>query len=121
MRSLFCAIVKAVRANQPGGTFSANGNKLTYLDGYQVGLLGTELRFSKDLPPEDLYELAMWVAEQDMSAHTDSEFGLWASSDTEYCVDVSIHVSDRDRALRLGKGHQQEAVYDWATGKALYC
>jgi hypothetical protein len=119
MREVFAAIVRAVSSNESGGTFGKNGTPVRYCTGYQVGLYGTELRF-KWLDAHEVYEVCEWLLSVRLDVESGAFVGLWFDTDTgEYCLDVSVHIAERDRALNWGRVNTQKAVWDWANSESV--
>lgn len=119
MRDLFAAIVRAVSSNQSGGTFDRDGKPAQYRTGYQVGLWGQELRF-KWLDASEVFDVVSWLGRVRGDLDGGAFVGLWFDTDTgEYCLDVSIYIAERERALRLGKYNTQKAIWDWANSESV--
>ena len=45
--------------------------------------------------------------------------GLWIDKDQLY-IDLSVYMGDYDLAVKLGKKHNQKAIFDWENNESIY-
>lgn len=100
-------IVSATAANG-GGTFEA-GTLLPFepTDGYAVAIASVA-RLSVHTPAAQLVDTARRVAQE----YGSSFVGTWVHEGYVY-VDPVQYVRDRERAIRIGREHGQQAIYSF--------
>lgn len=90
---------------EDGGMTLENGSRVTYKRGYQVATEGKETRSAK---------IALKYIEE-----YNGNCGIWYSKRVFY-IDCSHYISNKKDAIRIGKAHNQLAIYNWKTGECLY-
>lgn len=83
-----------------------NGRIITYKSGWQVADYGKELRTAED---------AMKVV-REMKGNC----GVWYSEGIYY-IDHSFRVSTKQKAMEIGRAHNQISVLRWKGFKLAYC
>ena len=88
------------------GTYDKNGNRITRMGGYQVGLWDRPLEI-----PEGSMTLEYMI---ENLTRTTEEFGAWTDSNGDFYVEPCIWIADLDSALRIAKALNQIAIWDWS-------
>ena len=86
-------------------------------EGYMVSLPNMEERVEK-LTTENLTEYVQKKLGI-INTISNSSIGLW-KVDSEWCLDVSVHVLDRATALTMGLNGKQTAIYDIKNEEVIY-
>ena len=95
-----------------GATFNSQG-LISETKGYMVSIIGMEERFQTI----KLDTVLDYVAKNLSILKSTSNLyvGIW-NDDSEWCLDVSAHILDKESALRVGIIGEQKAIYDLNTG-----
>ncbi len=93
------------------GTYDKNGNRITHVRGYQVGLWDNPRNIDEEYfntvgLSELIYELSQ-ISDQ---------FGAWTDQQTgQFWVEPCVWIADLDTALTIAKALNQIAIWDWST------
>ena len=91
------------------GTYSNNGEPVTYANGYQVGL------WTKTTDAENITQ----VIEEITASHS-GMFGVWTDPKTgEVSVEPCVWESSLAVALGFGRAFHQKAIWSWAEMKEI--
>lgn len=88
------------------GTYDKNGNRITRMGGYQVGLWDEPLEI-----PDGKINLE-WVIKN--LTRTTEEFGAWTDRNGDFYVEPCVWIPDLDSALMIARALNQVAIWDWA-------
>lgn len=88
-----------------GGITLEDNKPITFNSGYQVGLRGKETKSAR---------IALKYI-KDFNGNA----GVWFSKQVFY-IDESIHVESLDKAIELGKQHNQQSILDWSTMELIW-
>lgn len=81
--------------------------------GYMVGGFGFELRIKRErLSTNKIAYLASLL--QDLSYTSEMFIGGWMDDRGNVCLDISKCITDIDDAVKAGRAHNQDAIYDIA-------
>ena len=94
------------------GTYDKDGNRITRMGGYQVGIW--EKPWDIEIPSvHDAYALE-WVIKE--MTRTTEEFGAWTDPTTGiFWVEPCVWIPDLDSALRIARALNQISIWDWST------
>jgi len=110
------AVLRIVRAGWEKGGFTVSllgVQKKTGDSGFMVSLAGFEARFS-NRPSKNKVRQYIRRNYRQLCGRF---LGGWFDDETdEYFLDVSIHIEDREEALRIAGQHGQKAIRDLASG-----
>lgn len=101
--------------NNGGATLRRDGSSVTYADGYQVS---KQDMFIIDIT--ETGELAKAVNTVLSMLSRGELCGLWINEGKAY-IDISVRISDKDKALNMGRKLNQISIYDWSTGDCINC
>ena len=88
------------------GTYDKNGNRITRMGGYQVGLWYRPLKIvDGSMTLEYMIENL---------TRTTEEFGAWTDRNGDFYLEPCVWIPDLDSALRIGRALNQVAIWDWA-------
>ena len=90
------------------GTYDKNGNRITRMGGYQIGIWDNPLEI-----PDGSMTLEYMI---ENLTRTTEEFGAWTDQQTgKLWVEPCIWIEDLDSALRVARALNQIAIWDWST------
>lgn len=94
------------------GTYTLNGEPVTYADGYQVGGV------SPIIVNPTLKEATEWVGRV-RNLHRDAEVGSWTDKGMVH-LDVTVHRHRLQDAMRAARLWGEEAVWGWSEGESIH-
>ena len=103
--------------NNGGATLDGNYNNFNSDRGFMVSIQGQEVKVNKDNIKEIKKEI-----EKKREFIKDKKglyVGLWLDSEIMY-IDVSIHIINYLRALRVARNNEQLAIYDLKKNESIY-
>ena len=89
------------------GTYDKDGNRITRVSGYQVGLWDRPLEIANGS-----MSLSELIEEITQTAY---EFGAWTDQNGDFYVEPCVWVRNLEDALSLARGFNQIAIWDWST------
>ena len=90
------------------GTYDKDGNRITRMGGYQIGIWDRPLEI-----PDGSMTLEYMI---ENLTRTTEEFGAWTDQQTgKLWVEPCIWIEDLDSALRVARALNQIAIWDWST------
>ena len=94
------------------GTYDKDGNSITRLGGYQIGIWSKIQvnNWAATNNPES--KTIQWISKQ-MTRTTD-EFGAWTDKNGDLYLEPCIWIQDLKTALVVGRALKQIAIWDWA-------
>ena len=92
-----------------GATLDANGNAITYKNGYQVSI--------KDIAIIKLYKLRKSHIIELLN--NNYNLGVWIENKNVY-LDYSIRIANKKDAIKTGKANNQISIYNWKNGDCIY-
>lgn len=98
-----------------GATLRRDGEAVNYTDGYQVS--------KRDCYIIDIADTAKLseAVEDVLTTLNGREYcGIWINDGNAY-IDVSIRLTDKGEALKMGRKLNQISIFDWATGDCINC
>lgn len=100
------------------------GYQVSIEDLVQIPLQGEKINFRLDLNDlewsETLRLLVLFQASKPLYEYSGVVcIGLWIDNGILY-IDLSQYVGDKDIAIKLGKKHNQKAIFDWQFKESIY-
>jgi len=108
--NLFSVIV-----SNGGGTLSPKGGTpkvVQFDDGYMVSLKGHERKISEQNFTIDAFIKVYNALLQERGERKDIYIGFWCDGNGVWYGDLSQHVADKQDAAYLGRGNDQQAIWD---------
>lgn len=96
-----------------GATLNKNGIPESYENGYQVSCEDLEIIPKSKLRKKHLIRLLN-------SLQPNDHLGVWIDKNKAY-LDRSVHIIDKDEAMRFGKEKNQISILEWETMNCLSC
>lgn len=106
--------LKKIVALNGGATLNHKGQLMTLEHGYMVSLADNETTTTLEALSEKLIRRYFKLAKK-----KHAYVGLWLDAGALY-LDLSIKVSDKVAARKIGKHNNQIAIYDLATQNSIY-
>lgn len=103
--------LKSILENK-GATISKAGEAVDFKQGYQVSLQDMEIIKVKDLRKRHLKELLSQLNEGLC-------LGVWIDGGLAY-IDQSARITNKHKAVKLGKAYKQISIWNWQTKQAVY-
>lgn len=101
--------------NDGGATLRRHGEAVNYKNGYQVSK--KDVYIIDITATEKLSEAVNTV----LAMLSRGEYcGIWINDGNAY-IDVSIRLTDKGEALKMGRKLNQISIFDWATGDCINC
>lgn len=100
-----------------GATLDGNGRAVSFRRGYQVSR-----RDCYTLNAEHIAEIAGALNDvlHRCKGQANSFCGVWVDAGEVY-IDISERITNRKKALSVGRARHQISVYDWNSGNCIYC
>lgn len=102
--------IRNIKNNE--GLTLRNGKIVEYKTGWQVGILG-----GKCETPEEVSKFLH------SPLGRSGNIGIWLSEGIYY-IDISLRISTKEKALKIGKLRNQQSIYGWAPrkkGQLVWC
>ena len=100
-----------------GATLDYNYNNFKSENGFMVSLKGQEVKVNKSNIEEIKKEIEK--KREFIKDKKSLYVGLWVDSDMMY-IDVSIHIVNYLKALRVARNNEQKAIYDLKNSDSIY-